>query len=102
MIINIPFELNEIVYVIKEETILDKEVWIPPDYTLGGDADGPFDRGHYFKTYKKELKIHKKKFHFGLLDNYNINEIYKNYDDAHWALLIKIKEHSKEVIYNAE
>ena len=102
MIINIPFELNEDVYIIKEETVLDKKVWIPPDYSLGGDVDGPFDRGHYLKTYKKELKIHKKKFHFGLLDNYNINEIYKNYDDAYWKLLTRIKEHSKEATYNAE
>ena len=89
MIINIPFELGETIYVLKNIEYLADRRWIPPDYSLGGDEDGPFDRGHYEDIYDTELKIIKGKFRLELLYKYKIDEIYKTYEDAYWALLNK-------------
>ena len=44
--VSIPFKKNESVWIWVNEQYLTKE-WVPPDYSLGGDEDGPFDRGHY-------------------------------------------------------
>lgn len=89
MNLTIPFELDEPVYILKDIERCNGQVWIPPDYSKGGDADGPFQPGYYQNTYEIITEIKKIKFHFGLLDNYKINEIYKTYEDAHWALLNK-------------
>lgn len=75
MILNIPFELGQTVYVCETKSFA-KKVWVPPDYSLGGDADGPFDRGHYNTEWYSVEEVTKKKFHFGLLDEYSINEIF--------------------------
>lgn len=75
MIIDIPFELNQEVYVYENQRY-STQVWVPPDYSLGGDADGPFDRGHYNTEWHDNYKIVKKRFCFGLLDKYSINEIF--------------------------
>lgn len=94
MKIDIPFELNEKCYVIIKEPHYEK-IWEPPNYDLGGDVDGPFDRGHYSTKIKYSLRIKEVKFKFGLLDKYPINEIYKLREDAGWALLLK--ERNKHV-----
>lgn len=92
MILNIPFELGEKVYIIKQIPVYEKE-WVPPDYSLGGDVDGPFDRGHwnsYIDHYN--YRVQEIEFYFGLLDKYKLNEIYKNEEDANWALLLQLKK----------
>ena len=91
MKIDIPFELNEKCYIVVDEPHC-KKIWIPPDYSLGGDVDGPFDRGHYSTQIEYSLKVKEVKFKFGLLDKYCIDEIYKSKEDADWALLLKEKE----------
>ena len=96
MNISIPFELGEIVYILKDVEYIDCMKWVPPDYSLGGDADGPFDRGHYENIWKTRTEIKKVKFRLGLLDKYNIDNIYKTYEDAHWALI------NREANKNAE
>lgn len=91
MILDIPFEKKEKVYIIINRPYYYKE-WCPPDYSLGGDVDGPFDRGHYTTNVKYKLEIKETVFTFSLLDEYNINEIYKNKEDAEWALLLKLNK----------
>ena len=94
MYINIPFELNDPVYIIANILHCYKK-WVPPDYSLGGDVDGPYDRGHYknYYTYTKEVK--KVKFHFALLDKYKIEEIFSNEEDAYWNLLLQLQKEKK-------
>ena len=91
MYINIPFELNDPVYIIANIPHHYTK-WVPPDYSLGGDVDGPYDRGHYedYYTYTKEVK--KVKFNFALLDKYKIEEIFSNEEDAHWNLLLQLQK----------
>ena len=96
MELSIPFELNQEVYVIEKVRYLEREEWIPPNWSAGGDADGPFERGYYNKIYNYKLEIKKIKFYFGLLDKYSLDEIYATYEDANWALLIKQKKEKEE------
>lgn len=91
MKLDIPFELNQKCYIIIKEPHYEK-VWNPPDYSLGGDVDGPFDRGHYSTKVTYSLKVKETKFNFSLLDKYKINEIYKQKEDANWALLLKERD----------
>lgn len=90
MILNFPFELGQKVYVVKEGYVLDHTEWIPPDYSLGGDADGPFDRGHYEPVYVYNLEVKECSFRFALLDKYKIEDIYSDKESAEWALLNKL------------
>ena len=85
MTVEIPFNLGEPVYVLEKHEVIDERKWIKPDYSLGGDGDGPFDRGHYEYTYKTITEIRKVKFHFGLLDKYKITEIYRTRERAEEA-----------------
>lgn len=94
MKLDIPFELNQKCYIIINEPHY-KKIWNPPDYSLGGDVDGPFDRGHYSTKVTYSLKVKETKFNFSLLDKYKINEIYKQKEDADWALLLNLKESDK-------
>ena len=89
MKIDIPFEINDIVYIIENEKYLEKREWVPPDYRLGGDEDGPFDRGHYQEFYNTRKVIKKVRFRFALLDRYPVNKIYKTYEDAHWQICLQ-------------
>ena len=68
MIIDIPFELNQEVYVYENQRY-STQVWMPPDYSLGGDADGAFDRGHYNTEWHDNYKIVKKDFVLAYLIN---------------------------------
>lgn len=91
MNINIPFNLNEKVYIVINRPYYYKE-WCPPDYSFGGDKDGPFDRGHYITKVKFQLEIKETYFKFSLLDKYHINDIYKTKEEAEWALLLKMEK----------
>jgi hypothetical protein len=90
MKIDIPFEINEKCYIIINEPHYEK-IWNPLNYSLGGDVDGPFDRGHYSTKITHSLKVKETKFKFGLLDKYSIDKIYKSKEDADWALLLREK-----------
>lgn len=73
----IPFKKNESVWIWVNERYSTKE-WVPPDYSLGGDGDGPFDRGHYNIKWHDDYKAKNVPFRYGLLDDYLISQIYSS------------------------
>lgn len=86
----VPFQYGQPVYIIQTVAQAHRE-WIPPNYSLGGDADGPFDRGHYQTTFTHTKEVNKVPFSFKLLDDYAVEEIFDNAADARFCLLLKEK-----------
>ena len=104
MYINIPFELNDPVYIIVDIPHRYTK-WVPPDYSLGGDEDGPYDNnviGNEPKTkiYLSEIKQNNIKIlppDINLSSNkYKIEEIFSNEEDAHWNLLLQLQKEKQK------
>ena len=80
MTIDIPFELGELVYVIGKETEYEKEYIPESSYNVGVDwvrVPAHYDTHVIFRRVVKCVN-----FKFGLLDRYNLSEIFRNREDA--------------------
>ena len=88
--LEIPFDLGETVYIIKKEAEYIKEYVPELSYNIG--VDWVREPAHYETTVKFNRVIKQVPFKFGLLDNYKIDEIYKNKKDAEKHLeILEIK-----------
>ena len=89
MTIDIPFELGELVYVIGKETEYEEEYIPESSYNVGVDwvrVPAHYDTHVIFRRVVKCVN-----FKFGLLDRYNLSEIFRNREDAE-AFLEKSEE----------
>ena len=89
MTIDIPFELGELVYVIGKEKEYEKEYIPESSYNVVVDwvrVPAHYDTHVIFRRVVKCVN-----FKFGLLDRYNLSEIFRNREDAE-AFLEKSEE----------
>ena len=80
MTIDIPFELGELVYVIGKEKEYEEEYIPESSYNVGVDwvrVPAHYDTHVIFRKVVKCVN-----FKFGLLDRYNLSEIFRNREDA--------------------